>query len=171
MTTARKAATPAQAAPPTTNGKGRVAVKPAAAIPAGRLLELLLETALPAPYVVTNTITITPPTKARADAMRQAQMSMMVYQTLLNERMNSGQAGEDELTGLSKFIEKSQNDYNEAFFADQYEAVVAFFDTQDDKLWLAFEKDIQAQFFPAQPADGACPSCGHITDEDAAAKN
>lgn len=137
--------------------------------PAGRLLELQLETNLPQPYVVTDTITITPPTKERADRIREAQMVVLIYNQLLNEAL-ARSVGQDEINGLTEHIKKAENDYNEAFFGDQYDDVVAFFATQDDQLWKAFQNDIQRRFFPNQPRDGKCATCGHVLDEDAAGK-
>lgn len=142
---------------------------PTLGVPAGRLLELQLETNLPEPYVVTDTITVTPPTKARADKIRESQMVVMIYNQLLNEAL-SRSVTEDELTGLTKYIKEAERTYNEAFFGDEYDDVVAFFATQDDRLWLAFQTDIQKRFFPNQPVDGKCGTCGHVIDEDAAGK-
>lgn len=138
-------------------------------VPAGRLAELQAETNLSEPYVVTEDIVITPPTKARADEIRESQMVVLIYNQLLNEAMRRT-VTEDELTGLTKYIKEAEAKYNEAFFGDQYNNVVAFFATQDDRLWTAFQKDIQSQFFPNQPADGKCGTCGHVLDEDAAGK-
>jgi hypothetical protein len=148
---------------------GVVANIPATGVPAGRLLELQLETVLPQPYVISDTITVTPPTKARADKIRESQMVVMIYNQLLNEALRRS-VTEDELNGLTKYIKEAEVTYNEAFFGDQYAAVVDFFAAQDDQLWKAFEVDIQKAFFPSQPVDGKCGTCGHVLDEDAAGK-
>ena len=142
---------------------------PTLGVPAGRLLELQLETNLPERYVVTDTIVITPPTKARADKIRESQMVVMIYTQLLNEAL-SRSVTEEELNGLTKYIKEAETTYNEAFFGDQYDNVVKFFATQDDRLWHACETDINKRFFPNQPVDGKCGTCGHVLDEDAAGK-
>jgi hypothetical protein len=142
---------------------------PTFGVPAGRLAELQAATNLPTPYVVTDDIVITPPTKARGDEIRESQMVVMIYNQLLNEAMGRT-VTEDELNGLTKYIKEAEQKFNEAFFGDQYDAVVAFFANQDDGLWKAFQTDIQKQFFPAQPVDGKCGTCGHVLDEDAAGK-
>ena len=54
-------------------------------IPAGRLLELQQETLLPQPYTITDPLVVTPPTKARVDKMAEAQMSLMIYNSMLKE--------------------------------------------------------------------------------------
>lgn len=159
MPTASAAKRPAKVLPST----------PVAGVPAGRLLELQQETNLPQPYVVSDTITVIPPTKARADKIREAQMVVLIYNQLLNEAL-SRSVTEEELNGLTKYIKEAEHTYNEAFFGDQYDNVVAFFSGLDDRLWQAFEKDIQRQFFPNQPVDGKCGTCGHVIDEDAAGK-
>jgi len=137
--------------------------------PAGRLLELQLETNLPQPYVVTDKITVAPPTKERADRINEAQMVIMIYSQLLNDAM-ARNVGEEELNGLTKQIREAETRYNEAYFGDAHEDVVAFFKTQPIALWNAFKKDIQAKFFPNQPVDGKCPTCGHVVDEEAVGK-
>lgn len=146
-----------------------VASIPSFGVPAGRLAELQAETNLSKPYVVTENIVITPPTKARADAIRESQMVVLIYNQLLNEAMKRT-VTEDELNGLTKYIKEAEQKYNEAFFGDQYGAVVDFFATQDDRLWNAFQTDIQRQFFPHQPVDGKCGTCGHVLDEVAEGK-
>lgn len=138
-------------------------------LPAGRLAELQAETNLPQPYVVTETITIIPPTKERADKMRESQMAMMVYSQLLNEAI-ARTVTEEEINTLTKYVNDADRSYNEALFGDQYENVIEFFAAQDNRLWKAFEVDIQRQFFPNQPADGKCPTCGHVTDQEEAGK-
>ena len=145
-------------------------VKTHLGVPAGRLLELQLETTLPQPYVISDTITVLPPTKARADKIREAQMTIMVYNSLLGEAIKSEGATEDLLNGLTKYVREAERSYNEAFFGDCYDDVVRFFAAQDDRLWQVFERDIQKQFFPNQPVDGKCQMCGQVVDEDAAGK-
>ncbi|MGA7054982.1 MAG: hypothetical protein WBZ37_27690 [Mycobacterium sp.] len=146
-----------------------LAIKPALGIPAGRLLELQLETNLPKPYVVTDTITIVPPTKERADKMRESQLTIMVYSQLLSEATQRS-VSEEEINGLSKYIKEAERNYNEALFGDQYDNVTTFFANQDAQLWKAFENDIQKKFFPSQPVDGKCQTCGHVIDADAEGK-
>jgi hypothetical protein len=156
-------------AAPRQPAKRVVPATPMFGVPAGRLLELQQETSLPQPYVVTDTIVITPPTKTRADKIRESQMVVMIYSQLLNEALQRS-VTEDEMNGLTKYIREAEQAYNEAFFGDQFDNVVAFFATQDDQLWKAFEVDIQKRFFPNQPVDGKCGTCGHVLDEDAAGK-
>jgi hypothetical protein len=138
-------------------------------VPSGRLLELQRETKLPEPYVVTDTITIAPLTKDRADKCRESQMVILIYNQLLNEALR-GNATEEILSGLTKQVREAEQAYHDAFFGDQAEAVTAFFRTQDDQLWTLFQRDITARFFPNQPVDGKCASCGHVIDEDTAGK-
>lgn len=146
-----------------------VSTIPATGVPAGRLLELMQETNLPKPYVLTDDLVITPPTKARGDKIRESQMVVLIYNQLLNEAL-SRSVSEEELNGLTKYIKEAETTYNEAFFGDQYDNVVKFFAAQDDRLWSAFQTDIQKQFFPNQPVDGKCGTCGHVVDEDAEGK-
>lgn len=143
---------------------------PSVGVPAGRLLELQLETLIPEPYVVTDQITLTPPTRARADKIREAQMLMMAYNAILTDAM--GQAGitEDTLNGIIKHISEADRAYKEALMGDGYAAVTAFLATQDAQLATAFERDLVKQFFPNQPVDGKCGTCGHVIDEEAAGK-
>jgi hypothetical protein len=148
---------------------GVVPPVPVFGVPSGRLLQLQQETNLPKPYVITDELVITPPTKARGDKIREAQMVVMIYTQLLNEALQRN-VTEEELNGLSKHIKDAEKDYNDAFFGDQHEAVVAFFESQDDRLWDAFKTDIQKEFFPHQPRDGKCGTCGHDLDESAVGK-
>lgn len=139
-------------------------------VPAGRLLELQMETVTPEPYVVTDQITIMPPTKERADKIREQQYAIMYAQTMLNSAIANPEVQQEVLNALGESIKNAQNAFNEALFGDQYEDVLAFFADQPDKLWQAFEVDIQKQFFPSLPVSGTCPACGHVTDEEAAGK-
>lgn len=139
-------------------------------IPAGRLLELQSETVIPEPYVVTDSITITPPTKARADKIREAQMTVLVYNTLLNEAMRQTGTTEELITGLTKHIDEAEQNYNESLLGDQYEAVTALLGTLDDQLVQAFQKDLVKRFFPNQPVDGKCEHCGQVIDAEAEGK-
>lgn len=169
-TTARKTTTKAatvSALPKPVNG---IAVKQPFGVPAGRLLELQQETVTPEPYVVTSKIVIEPPTKARADRIREQQMTIMVAQTMLNTAVANPEVGEEVLNAWGSAIKAAQDGFTQALFGDQYQDVLEFFATQDDKLWQAFERDIQERFFPAPIPAGACKTCGHVTDEDAAGK-
>lgn len=148
----------------------RPVLKPASGIPAGRLLELQLETNIPQPYVVTDDITISPPTKVRADKIREAQMTVLVYNTLLSEAMRQAGTTEELLLGLNDHITQAEEDYQKALLGDQYEAVTALLLTLDDQLAQAFTKDIVKRFFPNQPVDGKCGTCGQVIDEEAAGK-
>lgn len=139
-------------------------------VPAGRLLELQSETILPDPYVVTDTITITPPTKARADKIRESQMAAMMYNTMLNSAIGDPTTTQDYLDGLVKKVAESDAQYYEALFGDQCENITAFLADQDAQLVQAFQKDIVAQFFPSQPQSGKCGSCGQVIDTEAEGK-
>lgn len=165
-TTARKATVSALPKKPV-NG---VTVKQPFGVPAGRLLELQQETVTPDPYVVTDRITIDPPTKERADRIREQQMIIMVAQTMLNAAIANPGTGEDILDAWRSAIRTAQDEITQALFGDQHEAVLAFFATLDDKLWQAFELDIQQQFFPAPIPTGECPTCKRVIDEDTAGK-
>lgn len=148
----------------------RLSLKPPTGVPSGRLLALQLETKLPQPYVVTDDITIAPPTKARADKIRTAQMTVLVYNALMNEAMGQPGTSEDLLNGVTGKIKQAERDYNEALLGDQYESVTALLDTLDDQLVQAFQKDLIKEFFPDQPVDGKCGTCGKVIDEDEAGK-
>lgn len=148
----------------------RPALRPSSGVPAGRLLELQLETNIPKPYVVTDQLTIAPPTKARADKIREAQMVVMVYNTLLSEAMRRPNTDEDTLNGLTKYITDAEKTYTDALFGEHHEAITELLLTLDDQLAQAFQKDIVKQFFPDQPVDGKCGTCGHVIDEEAAGK-
>lgn len=147
-----------------------VEVKQPFGVPAGRLLELQQETVTPEPYVVTSKIVIEPPTKERADRIREQQMTIMVAQTMLNRVAAEPDAPEETLNAWGAAITTAQDAFTEALFGDQHEAVLAFFATQPDKLWQAFEKDIQTRFFPAPIPTGECPTCKRVIDEDTAGK-
>jgi hypothetical protein len=139
---------------------------PPPVIPAGRLLELQLETNLPQPYVLTDTITVYPPNKARADKIREAQMTKLVYSALLSQTMNTPGATQDLLEGLNKKIEEADNAYQEALLGDSHDDVIALLATLDDQLAQAFQRDVVKQFFPNQPVDGKCQACGQVIDEE-----
>jgi hypothetical protein len=138
-------------------------------VPAGRLLQLSIETRTPQPYVVTDSISITPPTKKRAELMRDAQLASMIGRGLLNQEL-TGQARDDVIEELSKRVKAAEDDYNKAFFGDAHDAVIAFFDDQPQSLWDAFVDDIRSDFLPVAPVDGVCPTCGHVEDDEAAGK-
>lgn len=168
--------------------------------PAGRLAELMAETVTPEPYRVTTKIVIDPPTKRAARKMNEAHMQVFVCQTLLAAALNQVQApkparpetddpqqlaewenavaewekgtklAQEQLNSLRDEIAKAQDDWNRAFFGDQYDNVVEYFEDRPQKLWEAFEKDIKARFLPPEPEDGKCPSCGRVIDEEAAGK-
>ncbi|MBY0440987.1 MAG: hypothetical protein K2Q25_02430 [Mycobacteriaceae bacterium] len=143
--------------------------------PTGRLAQLFAETVVPQPYHVTNKVVIQPPTKASMEAMTNAQTALLLYQALFNEAINRqpGDASmptDEQLNELSKLINDSQRAWNEAFFADQYDNVLAIFADKPPALWEAFIADIRAQFLGPAPADGKCRTCGHV-DEELAGKD
>jgi hypothetical protein len=81
------------------------------------------------------------------------------------------QASEDDLHAMTKRIQAADDAYNEAFFGGKYQDVVAFFDEQPPQLWDEFIADIQKKFGPkSAPADGKCPECGQVVDEEEAGK-
>lgn len=124
--------------------------------PAGRLLELSLETNVPDPYVITEDIVIAPPTKNAAKRMNEAHQAVVVYGAILSgllRRTGENAPHNEELTELSKLIENAENDYNRAFFGDAHDAVMAFFDERPQPLWEAFTRDIRAHFLPSEPED------------------
>lgn len=78
------------------------------------------------------------------------------------------------MNALADKITEHSHRYTRALFGPVYEDVTAFFDDQPPDLWDAFQIDLQEHFriiakAPEVPADGRCPECGHIVDEDEAA--
>lgn len=58
--------------------------------PAGRLALLIAETKMPEPYVVTDTITVQPPTKARSQALTDALTAMAITNSLMQQALKFG---------------------------------------------------------------------------------
>ena len=140
--------------------------------PAGRLLELSLETNLPAPYVVSDGIAVQPPTMNSAKKLNAAHQSVVFYGAILSGMLRRGgdnAATTEQLTEVSKLIESSEDDYNRAFFGDAHDAVMAFFAERPQQLWDAFIKDIRAHFLPSEPSDDKEQRIVELTDALAAA--
>ena len=135
--------------------------------PAGRLLELSLETNLPEPYVIADGLVVQPPTKRSAKAMNEAHHAVVVYGALLG-RLLSGTgdntATTEDLAELSKHIDDAENDYNRAFFGDVHDAVMEFFSDRPQPLWAAFTADIRAHFLPSEPADDKDERIAQLTE-------
>lgn len=163
-----------------------------------RLLKLAAETNDPQPYPVTAEITVYPPTRTRQKAMNAAEAQLYLLGTLqaqafkrtaqprpvIPEDATDEQVAEhaaalanwqaeadgiEALTsGIRDKIAAATADYERAFFGDAHDAVMHYF---EDKplLWDLFIPDIKAEFLPPAPDNGACPTCGHIEDEEAAA--
>jgi hypothetical protein len=169
-------------------------------VPSERLMKLSVDSKVPDPYPVTDRISVAPLTKKRGTALREAHMSILVYQTLLSEAMRqsntapsapSPDAGEEEaaayqeavtaweasiknneevMQALSQNITDAETAYNKAFFGDAHDDVMAYFEQQPQKLWDAFVTDIKAEFLPAMPTGGVCPTCGNVEDQEEAGK-
>ena len=107
------------------------------------------------------------PTMAENDATAD---QLAAYEHAKAEWDRQTKASEDELNELSAQIDAARADYERAFFGDVYDAVIEYFDDPDvpQQLWDAFVADIQAEFLPAAPDNGTCPTCGHVEDEEAA---
>jgi hypothetical protein len=169
-------------------------------VPSERLMKLSIDSKVPDPYPVTDKISVAPLTKKRGTALREAHMSILVYQTLLSEAMRQSNTApsalpadaseaeasahqeavaaweesiknnEEVMQALSKNIVEAETAYNEAFFGDAHDEVMAYFEQQPQKLWDAFVADIKADFLPAMPTGGVCPTCGNVEDQAEAGK-
>jgi hypothetical protein len=121
-------------------------------VPAGRFLALSLETNQPGPYVITDKLSVTAPTKKRRDQMRDSQAAVMVNNALLSQALQAG-ANTEVLTELTAGVRTAEQDYNRAFLGEQCDDIMAFFDGQPTVLWDAFVVDVKKHFVPSQPAD------------------
>jgi hypothetical protein len=139
-------------------------------VPTGRFLELSQKTNKREPYSVTDTITVWPTTKKRREDMRDAQLKVMIGNQLLDQAMKTGANDVEVLNELAKQIKTAETYYNRAFFGDCYDALMTFFDDRDAAEWDDFVGDIKAYFAQSVPDDGTCPTCGTVTDEEAAGK-
>lgn len=163
--------------------------------PAGRLLELTLEVKTPDPYVVTDKITIAPPTKKTSARLDELNWSVVTNQAILQEAIrrnmeprpnvtdmtdedaavavqaweNRALAAGDLITELREKVSDDTTEWNRVFFGDQYDNLQAFFDDKPKQLWDRFVDDIRSDFLNTnEPEDGVCAECGHVLDEDAA---
>jgi hypothetical protein len=155
--------------------------------PIGRFAQLLAEIDEPQPYEVTESVTITPPTKARMALIVSAQTAYVIARGQL-ESMTSPLVDENgkvlldeqeqpvmpridpqQLEQLERLTTKAAEDYDRALFGDAYDAVIAMSQHWTGFRWNAFYKDVQDYFLPV-PQDGLCPTCGNVVDEEAAGK-
>ena len=164
-----------------------------------RLLKLQLETGVAEPYRIAADLVVEPLTKARGTKLHEAGMRVGIMQNLLSQAINQSiprperpdyaataeqlaaydaavVSWQDEIdrhndttNAIAEKIAEAEQDYNRAFFGDAHDAIMAFFETQPQKLWDAFVVDIKREFLPPQPENGVCPTCGH-TDEEQAGK-
>lgn len=162
-----------------------------------RLLKLQLETGVAEPYKITSDLSVEPLTKTRGTALNEAAMRLGILQSLLSHAISQSiprptrpdyNAPADEHDAYAKAVEEwtaeverhdettnaiagkigeAELDYNRAFFGDAYDDVMAFFESQPQKLWDAFVVDIKREFLPPQPDNGVCPTCGHADAETA----
>lgn len=156
-----------------------------------RLLKLQLESGVVEPYKVTSDLVIEPPTKARGTRMHDASVRLAILQSLLNQAINQSfprpertddpeadaraldewqrqiDQHNDTANAIAEKIGEAEDDYNRAFFGDAHDDVMAFFESQPQKLWDAFVVDIKRDFLPPQPENGVCPTCGHTDAEQA----
>lgn len=124
--------------------------------PAGRLLELSLETNVPEPYVLTDTVQVTAPTKLRSEEMNDAHHRVLVYRAMLTTALQAtgdNRASDEQLAELSTLINTAETDYNHAFFGDVHDAVMDLFANRPQPLWVAFTTDIRTHFLPSEPTD------------------
>ena len=135
--------------------------------PAGRLLELSLETNLPEPYRISEDIVIQPPTKNSAVKLNEAHHAVIVYGAMLQgllARTGADTASAGDLQQVSDLIEAAEDDYNRAFFGDAHDAVMEFFSERPQRLWAVFIKDIRAHFMPSEPADDKDERIAQLTE-------
>jgi hypothetical protein len=170
-----------------------VAVHPAA--PSGRFAALLAEVHIPEPYEITAKLVIMPPSWRQqqeitacqgAFAVANSQLQEMLTPQLVPQLDDEGKPILDDegkpvmkmevlevdparISRINEIVEKSADRYNRALFGEQYGAVMEFFQDRPAAEWNAFYKDIQNEFMPL-PEGGACPTCGHIFDEEQAGK-
>ncbi len=139
--------------------------------PAGRLLQLICETNLPQPYVISENLAVRPLTKAIREKLNAARNKRMVGNFMLAAAMQHPGTTDNDLTQLNKVVDDAEDEYNRLFFGDQHDAVMAFFADRDPALWDAFCTDIQRQLLPGPaPATGQCPHCGNVLDAETAGK-
>lgn len=139
--------------------------------PAGRLLQLISETNLPQPYVISDDIAIRPLTKSIREKLNEVRNKRMVANFMLSAAMGQEGTTDNDITQLTTIANDCDDEYHRLFFGDQHDAVMEFFADRDPALWDAFCNDIQRQFLPGPaPATGQCPHCGNIIDAETAGK-
>lgn len=162
-----------------------------------RLARLHAETNDPEPYPVTDDIIVYPPTRTRHREMGDAEMSLFLLTGLRAQAVDrstdpapalpenpseeqrvehavaladwqlQNDSIEGKLAEINDKIAESTADYERAFFGDAYDDIIDFFEDKP-ALWDKFVADIKSEFLPSAPADGKCPTCGRVEDEEAA---
>lgn len=130
--------------------------------PSERLLKLAIDSHVPDPYEVTDTIVIEPLTKKRGTALREAHMSLLVYQTLLNAAMQrtntprpdppAAGASEDVLAAHEVAVQKWQTEIagNEQTLKDLGDNI-AKAEEQYNRAFFGDSHDAVMEFFETQP--------------------
>lgn len=166
--------------------------------PAGRLLELTLEVKTPEPYVVTDRITIYPPTKKTAARLDELNWAVVTNKAILQEALRRNMeprpdvkdlsvdeaveaveawesrtlASGDLIKELQERVTEDTTEWSRVFFGEHYDDLQQFFDDRPKQLWERFVDDIRTEFLSTTaPDDGVCSKCGHVTDEEAAGKD
>lgn len=141
--------------------------------PTGRLAQLIAETNLPEPYVISDKIAIQPLSKKGREKLREtetrAQMARLTLALVM--QMQGPAPSDDELNALNKVITDAEGEYDRIFFGDQYDSVMEFFADRPPHLWDAFCRDIKKQFLPSLPATGRCQHCGNPVDMEQVGKD
>lgn len=141
-----------------------------------RLHDLFSKTVVPQPYQVTDKIVVQPLTKTTREQLSELRNQRMVGNFFLAEALKrqGEQAPTDaDLAELTKIVQDTDDTYNRLFFGPAHDAVMAFFADRPPEHWDAFCKDINEQFMPSGatgPAEGKCPHCGTVVDEEQAGK-
>lgn len=153
--------------------------------PIGRFAALRAEV-IQAPYVITASLSVEPPNKARGQMIAAAQTAYSIARGQLEamvEPLPDPQAKDgilrddqgapvlpdidaDQLRALQELVTTAADEYDRALFGEAYEDVLAYFESEQGAVWNAFYADIQDEFLPS-PATGKCPTCGRESEEQA----
>lgn len=138
------------------------------------------------PYVITASLSVEPPDKARGQMIAAAQTAYSIARGQL-ENMVAPMADPsapdgilrddqgapvlpnidtDVLRSLQDLVTTAAEEYDKALFGDQFDAVNEYFQGEQGAVWNAFYADIQDVFLPS-PATGKCPTCGRESEEQA----
>lgn len=109
--------------------------------PAGRLAQLIVDTKMPEPYVVTDKITVHPPTKARSTAMGDALTAMGITNSLMQQALQGSGPVRPEYPAMPKPPEEPTPETLEAYQAaiTAHETLVA----EWEALQAKWEADVE----------------------------